>query len=55
MEWIIVPVRYNELLDEYSLHQFIIRKGKTLASTPEFQSFRRTNLANWGNIKRING
>ncbi len=41
---------YNELLDEYSLHQFIIRKGKTLASTPEFQSFRRTNLANWGNI-----
>ena len=44
---------YNELLDEYSLHQFIIRKGKTLSSTPEFQSFRRTNLPNWGNIVTV--
>ena len=34
---------YNELLDQYSLHQFIIRKGKVLDVTPEFESFRRTH------------
>eukprot|EP00945_MAST-04E_sp_MAST-4E-sp1_P006243 g6243.t1 len=44
---------YNELLDEYSLHQFIIRKGKTLTTTPEFKSFRRTNLALWGSITSV--
>jgi len=27
---------YNELMDVYSLHQFIIRKGKCLDTTPEF-------------------
>lgn len=27
---------YEEVLDAYSLHQFMIRKGRTLAETPEF-------------------
>ena len=44
---------YNELLDEYSLHQFIIRKGRVLADTPEFKSYRRTNEGRWGGILRV--
>lgn len=35
---------YNELMDEYSLHNIIIRKGKCLDETPEFISFKRTYL-----------
>ena len=38
---------YNELLDQYSLHQFIIRKGKVLDVTPEFESFRRSHHGEW--------
>ncbi|RHY54618.1 hypothetical protein DYB38_002878 [Aphanomyces astaci] len=41
---------YNELLDTYSLHQFIIRKGKTLSDTPEFISFQRTTEDLWGSV-----
>ena len=39
---------YNELLDEYSLHQFIIRKGKTLSSTPIpiLSSYKSAKLGN---------
>eukprot|EP00742_Colponemidia_sp_Colp-10_P007009 GILJ01007522.1.p1 GENE.GILJ01007522.1~~GILJ01007522.1.p1 ORF type:complete len:1129 (-),score=134.43 GILJ01007522.1:199-3585(-) len=44
---------YNELLDTYSLHQFIIRKGKTLDSTPEFQSFRRKYDMQWHGISIV--
>ena len=44
---------YNELLDQYSLHQFIIRRGKVLHMTPEFQSFKRTHVAEWGQITTI--
>ena len=48
------PARsYNELLDVCSLHQFIIRKGKVLANTPEFLSFKRTYIAQWGSISYI--
>ncbi|ETV97891.1 hypothetical protein, variant [Aphanomyces invadans] len=43
---------YNELLDTYSLHQFIIRKGKTLADTPEFISFQRTTEDLWGSVSK---
>jgi hypothetical protein len=35
---------YNELMDEYSLHNLIIRKGKCLDEAPEFISFKRTYL-----------
>lgn len=39
---------YNELLDEFSLHRFVIRKGKTLDNTPEFESYKRKNAVVWG-------
>ena len=39
---------YNELMDEYSLHQLIIRRGHLLEQTPEFNSFKRTFLQKWG-------
>jgi len=43
---------YDELLDQYSLHQFIIRKGKVL-DTPEFVSFKRKYSELWGPISSI--
>jgi hypothetical protein len=46
---------YNELLDTYSLHQFLIRYGKTLDTTPEFVSFQRKNKENWGAILGVIG
>ena len=47
------PRTYNELLDEYSLHQFMIRKGKVMDNTPEFISFKRKYLGKWGAISYI--
>ena len=48
------PTRdYNELMDQYSLHQIIIRKGQVLDTTPEFISFRRTYLNKWGSVSYI--
>lgn len=44
---------YNELMDIYSLHEFIIRKGKVLDQTPEFISFKRTYIHKWGSISYI--
>ncbi len=44
---------YNELMDEYSLHQLIFRKGKLLEDTPEYTSFRRTFIDKWGNVTFI--
>ena len=44
---------YNELMDVYSLHQFIIRKGKVLDQTPEFISFKRTYISQWGSVSYI--
>eukprot|EP01065_Artemidia_motanka_P012338 TRINITY_DN16790_c0_g1_i1.p1 TRINITY_DN16790_c0_g1~~TRINITY_DN16790_c0_g1_i1.p1 ORF type:complete len:948 (+),score=284.41 TRINITY_DN16790_c0_g1_i1:65-2908(+) len=41
---------YAELLDLYSLHEFVIRKGKTLTSTPEFESYQRSYSVLWGAI-----
>lgn len=40
-------------MDEFSLHQFIIRKGKTLDTTPEFISFKRTYINQWAGISFI--
>ena len=39
---------YNKLLDEFSLHRFVIRKGITLSSTPGFESYKRKNAVVWG-------
>jgi len=44
---------YNELMDQYSLHQIIIRKGQILDTTPEFISFKRTYLNKWGAVSYI--
>lgn len=41
---------YNDLMDAYSLHQFMIRKGKTIDTTPEFLSYKRTYTSRWGEI-----
>ncbi|EEY67616.1 uncharacterized protein PITG_18457 [Phytophthora infestans T30-4] len=42
---------YNELLDVYSLHQFLIHKGRTMRDTPEFVSFRRVTQELWGSVE----
>eukprot|EP00002_Diphylleia_rotans_P032497 TRINITY_DN6832_c0_g3_i2.p1 TRINITY_DN6832_c0_g3~~TRINITY_DN6832_c0_g3_i2.p1 ORF type:complete len:1023 (+),score=225.37 TRINITY_DN6832_c0_g3_i2:269-3070(+) len=47
------PRSYHELMDTYSLHQFIIRKGKCLDTTPEFTSFKRKNANKWGEVHVI--
>ena len=44
---------YNELMDQYSLHQIIIRKGQILDTTPEFISFKRSYLNRWGAVSYI--
>jgi len=44
---------YNELMDEYSLHQLMFRKGKLIDQTPEFVSFRRTHIDKWGPVSFI--
>jgi hypothetical protein len=45
--------KYTVLMDEYSLHQFVIYCGQTLKETPEFESFRRTHAHEWGAISDI--
>jgi hypothetical protein len=42
---------FDELLDVYSLHHFMIRKGATMVATPEFVSYRRTHAPSWAAIK----
>ena len=44
---------YIVLMDQYSLHNFLIYEGKTLKDTPEFQSFQRTYQYKWGAISSI--
>jgi hypothetical protein len=44
---------YIVLMDQYSLHNFLIYEGKTLKDTPEFQSFQRTYQYKWGSISSI--
>lgn len=46
---------YGELLDLYSLHEFVIRKGVSLRNTPEFLSFQRSFSSRWGAILQVIG
>ena len=39
---------YLDLLDQYSLHNFLIFNGKALTDTPEFSSFKRKYRSFWG-------
>ena len=49
----LLPRNYDEIMDQFSLHQFIIRKGKVLDNTPEFASYQRSYRAYWGSIERV--
>ena len=42
---------YDEIMDTFSLHHFIIRKGITL-DTPEFASYKRTFTSMWPKISQ---
>ena len=44
------PKSYPEILDTYSLHHFIIRKGQVLEETPEYISYKRTYQSMFGKI-----
>ena len=39
--------KYEELMDEHSGHYIVIRKGETLDSTPEFESWQRVCAEQW--------
>lgn len=43
---------YIDLLDEYSLHHFVIWQGKAIRDTPEFTSLARTHQTGWSSINR---
>lgn len=44
---------YSTLMDQFSLHNFLIWNGQTLKNTPEYQSFKRTYENEWGPIAGI--
>lgn len=43
---------YMDLLDDYSLHHFVIWQGKVIRDTPEFASLMRIHQAGWSSIAR---
>ena len=43
---------YASLMDQYSLHNFMIYNGNSLKSTPEFVSYHRIYRNEWGGIYR---
>ena len=45
--------QYEELMDFHSLHEFIIRYGQTLSSTPEFASYGRVYAGLWPIIAQL--
>jgi IQ domain-containing protein H len=38
---------FEQLMDDHSAHMIIIRKGKILEETPEFESYKRTYAQDW--------
>jgi len=44
---------FDELMDTFSLHHFIIRRGEVLDDTPEFVSFQRKYAARWGSVNLV--
>jgi hypothetical protein len=45
------PIRtYEEMVDAFSSHQLMLRKGKVITGTPEFSSFRRIYAQHWAEI-----
>lgn len=45
--------QYEELMDSHSLHEFMIRHGQTLSSTPEFGSYQRVYAILWPIIAQL--
>jgi len=43
---------YHTLLDEYSLHYFVIRNGE-IVPTEEWSSYQRTYYQHWGRIDAV--
>jgi hypothetical protein len=44
---------YEMLMDTFSLHEFMIRKGSVIDTTPEFESYRRTYQPLWAVIQPL--
>jgi hypothetical protein len=44
---------YEMLMDTFSLHEFMIRKGAVIDSTPEFESYHRTYQPLWAVIQPL--
>lgn len=45
------PIRtYEEMVDAFSSHQLMLRKGKVITNTPEFASYRRIYAQHWAEI-----
>jgi len=34
----------------YSIHQFSIKNGHAVEGSPEYQTFKRTNITKWGSV-----
>ena len=45
--------QFEELMDTFSLHHFIVRFGSTLDTTPEYISFQRKFQEHWGAIQQL--
>ena len=43
---------FEELMDTFSLHHYIVRNGTSLDSTPEFVSFQRKFGSDWGAVQQ---
>lgn len=48
-----MSIAFEIFFNDTSLHQFIVRNGLALRETPEFQSFKRTNITIWGSIDAV--
>lgn len=44
---------YEQILDQFSLHEFIIRKGEVMSNTEEFRSYKRSYMPFWSKIEKI--
>lgn len=44
---------FDQLMDTFSLHHFIIRRGSTVQTTPEYLSFGRKYSSEWGAVLQL--
>lgn len=43
----------KSLGDVYSIHQFSIKHGKAIDTSPEFATFKRANITKWGAVSLV--